>query len=598
MVVKEVTMKLSGIMLLLGLLVLLVVVACAKPTPTPTPAPTPTAKPTATPMPTPTPTVGPTPTPTYTSLPTATPTPIEEIFYMKAIDHDNAKYGGHLKLAAHGPPSHFDIYASGTIANAGSASPMYDLLVRQDPRDPTLPIIPSLATSWEISSDGMSYIFKLREGVKFHDGTDFDAEDVKASFERIISPPEGLVSLRLLPISEITVLGPHSIEMELSEPRDSYTFLATLAGGWNVITSKETLEEHGGDLRQVDNFTGTGPFIYKDRTTESWVQEKNPDYWNPNAPYVDQITHVWLKAWTPELAAALLGGQVDWGMWLDPGTYQTVLEREDMAGLNWLAPNLSSWIGFNNEREPFDDVRVRRAMHLALDQIALDKITQEFAANQLADWLPAPFGKSYDELVSVYPYAPETREKAVEDAKQLMADAGYPNGIDKTFEFIVRESPQNRQLSAYAQAEWQRLLGVKTNIRVVQVSEMVEHQIDGTFDLISHASCLGGADLSATLRQCYGYDKATGKTADSNFTRFKNDEFVAALDEFAVVLDADRKLELGQQLNDILNREVPNTGVTAGGRLYGWHRYLKGLPETGGISDYNTYQWDFVWLDR
>src|SRR5574341_1350775 len=127
---------------------------------------------------------GPAATPTLAATPTPTDKPGEP-FYMKAIDHEKAKRGGTMRLAAHGPPSMFDIYASGTIANVGAQAPMYDLLVRQDPRDPKLPIIPSLATSWTISSDGMTYTFHLRKGVKFHDGTDFIAEDVKATFDRI-----------------------------------------------------------------------------------------------------------------------------------------------------------------------------------------------------------------------------------------------------------------------------------------------------------------------------------------------------------------------------------------------------------------------------
>ena len=105
----------------------------------------------------------------------------------------------------------FDIYASGTIANVGAQSPMYDLLVRQDPRDPKLPIIPSLATSWDISSDGMTYTFHLRKGVKFHDGTDFAAEDVKATFDRIVFPPANLLSLRILPIKETVVRDRYTV---------------------------------------------------------------------------------------------------------------------------------------------------------------------------------------------------------------------------------------------------------------------------------------------------------------------------------------------------------------------------------------------------
>ena len=542
--------------------------------------------------------IGPAATPALAGTPSPTAQSAEP-FYMKAIDHEKAKRGGTLRLAAHGPPSMFDIYASGTIANVGTQGPMYDLLVRQDPRDPKLPIIPSLATSWTISSDGMTYTFNLRKGVKFHDGTDFSAEDVKATFDRIVFPPANLLSLRILPIKETVVLDRYTVQMKLSEPRDSYTFLASLAGGWNVITSKKTLDKYKGDLKQVDNFPGTGPFMYKSRTTESWEMVRNPNYWNPYAPYVDRIVHVWLKAWTPELAAALLGGQVDWAMWLDPSAYQKVKASPNMSGLIWLAPNLSSWIGFNNDREPLNDNRVRRALHLALDQDALSKITQQFNPTaQLADYLPPPFGKSYEELMKEYPNASATREKAIADAKKLMADAGYPNGIAKTFNFVVRESPQNRQLAAYAQAEWERLLGVKTRLEVVQVSAMVDRQVAGTFDMISHAACLGGADLGATMRMCYSINKATGKKSDSNFTNFKNAEFDKILDQFSVEVDAQRKLQLGRQLNQILNNEMPNTGVTADGRAYGWYNYVKGLPKVGGNSDYNTYQWDFVWLDK
>jgi ABC-type transport system substrate-binding protein len=522
-----------------------------------------------------------------------------EPFYLKAIDHDKAKRGGTLRLAAHGPPSMFDVYASGTIANIGAQAPMYDLLVRQDPRDPKLPIIPSLATSWTISPDGMTYTFKLRQGVKFHDGTDFTAEDVKATFDRIVFPPPGLISLRILPIKETVVKDRYTVEMKLSEPRDSYTFLASLAGGWNVITSKKALDQHKGDLKQVDNFPGTGPFMHKNRTTESWEQVRNPNYWNPNVPYVDRIIHVWLKAWTPELASALLGGQVDWAMWLDPTAYQKVKANANMSGLVWQAPNLAAWIGFNNEREPFNDVRVRRALHLALDQDAIGKIVLQFDPTvQLTDHLPPPYGKSYEELIKEYPYAPATREKAVADAKKLMADAGYGKGIPKTFNFVVRESPQNRQLTAYAQAEWERLLGVKTQLEVVQVSAMVDRQVAGTFDIISHAVCLGGADLSATIRSCYSVNRATGKKADSNFTNFKNAEFDKLLDRFSVEVDPQKKIQLGRQLNQVLNTEVPATALLSGGRAYGWYNYVKGLPKVGGNSDYNTYQWDTVWLDK
>ena len=108
--------------------------------------------------------------------------------YLKAVDHEKAKRGGTLRLAAHGPPSMFDIYASGTIANVGAQAPMYDLLVRQDPRDPKLPIVPSLATSWTISPDGMTYTFTVRKGFRFSDGTPVRASAFERAVNRVLDP--------------------------------------------------------------------------------------------------------------------------------------------------------------------------------------------------------------------------------------------------------------------------------------------------------------------------------------------------------------------------------------------------------------------------
>src|SRR5207249_45044 len=103
-----------------------------------------------------------------------------------------AKRGGTLRYAVHNAPAHFDVHQSGTVANIGPQSPMYDTLLRRHPKDGQT-IIPDLAWRWEISPDNKKYTFYLRKGVKFHDGADFTAEDVKATYERIARPPKGVV---------------------------------------------------------------------------------------------------------------------------------------------------------------------------------------------------------------------------------------------------------------------------------------------------------------------------------------------------------------------------------------------------------------------
>src|SRR5919205_3174105 len=102
------------------------------------------------------------------------------------------KYGGTLRYGVLSAPAHFDIHQSGTVSNMAAQGPMYDNLIRHDPRDSGQTIIPDLAHRWEISPDGQTYTFFLRQGVTFHDGADFTAEDVKATYSRITWPPKGV----------------------------------------------------------------------------------------------------------------------------------------------------------------------------------------------------------------------------------------------------------------------------------------------------------------------------------------------------------------------------------------------------------------------
>ena len=123
---------------------------------------------------------------------------------------------------------------------------MYDTLLRRDPRDGQT-IIPDLAQRWEISPDGKKYTFHLRKGVKFHDGADFTAEDVKATYDRIVRPPKGVVIPRtplFATVGEIVVVDPHKIEFRLTEARPQAYMLGAFASGWNIIVRKKTLDDN------------------------------------------------------------------------------------------------------------------------------------------------------------------------------------------------------------------------------------------------------------------------------------------------------------------------------------------------------------------
>src|SRR5262245_22592485 len=151
-----------------------------------------------------------------------------------------AKRGGTLRYAVHNAPAHFDVHQSGTVANIGPQSPMYDTLLRRSPKDGQT-IIPDLAQRWDISADGKKYTFYLRKGVKFHDGADFTAEDVKATYERIARPPKGVVIPRtplFATVGDIVAVDPHTIEFRLTEARPKAYMLGPVASGSNIIARK------------------------------------------------------------------------------------------------------------------------------------------------------------------------------------------------------------------------------------------------------------------------------------------------------------------------------------------------------------------------
>src|SRR5437763_217449 len=183
--------------------------------------------------------------------------------FQLAAPEPNPKRGGVLRYGITMRPPHFDVHQSGTINNLGSQGCMFDNLIRRDPRDSGKTIIPDLAHSWEIAKDGKTYTFHLRQGVQFHDGAELTAEDVKATFDRIAKPPQGISiprSALFRAVSEITAPDKYTVQFKLAEPRPPNFIMSAIASGWNVIVRKRTLEDNNYNLRKVEIYPGTGPF--------------------------------------------------------------------------------------------------------------------------------------------------------------------------------------------------------------------------------------------------------------------------------------------------------------------------------------------------
>src|SRR4051794_38196945 len=279
----------------------------------------------------------------------------------------NPKRGGTIKIGGFGDPAHFDLDQSPSIVNLWPQSPMYDNLIRFNPLDGGRTIIPDLAESWEAAPDGSSYTFHLRKGVKFHDGSDFTADDIIATYKRRQDPPEGVVSIRqelFRAIKSMEAPDPYTVKFVMSEPRGY--LLEALATGWSVVLSKKSLEANKGDLRRVPDYPGTGPYKFKEFIPrDKWALEKNPDYWNKELPYVDRMERISIEQ-AKDRGTAVLTGQVDFADSVSVDTYREALKRPDEVGATQIPVTWAVTYTFNTTKPPFNDARVRKAVHLAL----------------------------------------------------------------------------------------------------------------------------------------------------------------------------------------------------------------------------------------
>src|ERR1700722_15845180 len=293
--------------------------------------------------------------------------------FKPAAPEPRPKSGGVLRYGITMRPPHFDLHQSGTINSLAAQGVMFDNLIRRDPRDSGKTIIPDLAHSWDIAKDGKTYTFMLRQGVHFHDGAELTSEDVKATFDRIAKPPQGVSiprSVLFKAVGEITAPDKYTVQFKLADARPPNFIMSAIASGWNVIVRKKTLEDNNYNLRKVEIFPGTGPFKSVKRVeNEVWKFEKNKDYWNNPLPYLDGIEFYHAVPFSTELGSSILSGRTDYVRITDPVTVRKAKEQGLMTAQFNQSVIQGVWL--NHKKKPMDDPKVRRALHLAFDRPVL-----------------------------------------------------------------------------------------------------------------------------------------------------------------------------------------------------------------------------------
>jgi peptide/nickel transport system substrate-binding protein len=503
------------------------------------------------------------------------------------------KRGGVLRWGGLANSTLYDLHQTGTIANMGPQAPMYDLLVQIDPFNWNR-ILPDLAQSWQVSEDGLTYTFFLREGVRFHDDAPLTAEDVAASFNHIIFPPPGVISPRrglFDAVRDVAATDERTVEFHLKEP--SGFFLRAIAAGFNVIVRKKTLEENNYDLRRVPVYPGTGPF--RTKSVEPGVVrrlERNPAYWNPTLPYLDGI-EVFHLEFGPKTGAACLAHTIDFCWGIDPVSEQ---KAQRMKGLTTARVYPTTYWGLwlNFRTKPFDDVRVRRAVNLVLDKPALIEAVSESVGTERAGWvLPTdPYFQEYWAKAKEHPgwRSPTAEDRA--EAKRLMQEAGYEQGL-KGLDFVVRDIPFQLAWAPMVQDILKRELKIESTIRPVASGVWYEEASSGHYDLTIHA-------FGVTLPHVADYWGNSFKTDGGyNFMPYSNPEFDAIVTATARESDPAKLRALIERGIQILDRDVPSIVFSSAYIALAWWDNVKGHgTATKGASFWEGMRNETWWLAK
>lgn len=432
------------------------------------------------------------------------------------------KDGGTLVIARLSDAENLDHHFMSTI-NAASVthSKIYEGLVG---RDKNAEIKPLLAEEWK-QLDDLTWEFKLRQDVKFHDGTAFNADAVKATFNRLLDPNVGsprAVVFKMVKV--VKAVDEFTVQFILSEPFSP--LLSILASHEGGIISPKAIEKFGKEIINEPN--GTGPFVFESWTPgQEIVFTKNKEYWGTKAN-VDKVVLQVVPEETTRISM-LETGEAHIAEPLSVPMMSTV-EASSKVEVYRSEGFGTEYIGFNFQKEPFNDIRVRKAISHAVE---MDSIIKGVYNN---------VGKKANSLLGskVFGYHSdmEAYEYNLNEAKKLLAEAGYPDGFETTLKTM--DSKERINMAEVIQSQLKGI-GVKVNIQVLEYGTFVEQANSGDSEMfiLSWRNATGDADYNQ-----YNLFHTNSQGAAGNTFFYSNQEVDRLIDAARKEKDPNKRIEL------------------------------------------------------
>lgn len=439
--------------------------------------------------------------------------------------------GGTLTAAWAQDPVGLDPHITSAYSSFQILENVLDTLVTLDEEQN---VVPSLAESWRVSADGLTWTFNLRDGVMFSNGRELTADDVVYTYERMLNPETGSGNAYLLAgVIDVDAPDASTVTMTLDAPNPG--LLGKLAINKAVgIIARESVEDGTINTRPI----GTGPFMISDfQPGTRLLLERNPNYWQDGLPYLDAVD-VRIIPDESVRRTALVSGDVDWSISVPAQSVSELEGRDDVivdsvpAGAYW-------YIGLNTEEPPFDDVRVRQAIAYAINRDNLAMAGAFGNAQPTQD--PIPSSSTWD-----FGYAPY--EQDLDQARALLAEAGYADG----FEMEIMPTTQYEESVRMAQVIQANLgqLGITASINTLEWAEWLETQGRGEYDTYV-CSWNGLVDPDDFF---YAQHK-TGEVF--NFTGYSNPTVDELLEQGRTTQDPAARREIYAEINRAIVDDAP-----------------------------------------
>jgi peptide/nickel transport system substrate-binding protein len=486
---------------------------------------------------------------------------------------------------------------AGTQAGVNVARSIYDpLMLRNEEGE----IAPYLAESLEADDDLTEWTLTLREGVRFHDGTPLDAEALKYNFDTLLKAEGSNTAGALRDFESMDVVDELTVRYNATQPNATLPDLLQGSPGWPV--SPTAHQELGDDLGNQP--VGTGPFRFVSWTRdESFVAERNDDYWQEGLPYLDRIT---FRPITDEdtRVASLEAGDVD-------GTHSVRLSAM-LARVNaldgvdvHLGPgNSGSGAIFNTERPPVDDPRIRRSLSYALDQRQLIGVIAGGAADETearTQYFRQESQYHSEEVAEAWPTDdPEEAQRLHDEyVNDPGRSDGQPAGSPVQIEFNCTAIASLQEQAQAYQGMWQAV-GYQVQLNAVEQSVHIQNAIAGDY-MVNCWRQGGDADPYIVLSNAFG----PPEEQPLNFTNYHNETVADVLETLRTTFDVDERAEAIEELGLLFAEDVPNTWTGSNNEFIAVQDEVRGVttwtfPDgtRGDGAHTGTTTWGQVWLDR